>query len=134
MPRNIYTTEEELKTFMLAELGEVAIECEWPTTAAPAYQTAVNAVLTEAAIDTVDLIAPVRLEMLARVEIWRQVVQSFVTSTNWSGDGLSVGDDKLFSQARAMLDMHMATARRAGLYQTGQSEPRSVRVRANFTF
>lgn len=128
MPLITYTTEADLQTFMQAELGEVAAEM-----GAPDYQQAINAVLRAANIATVDLIPPATIEILARVEIWRRVVTRFLTSTNWSGDGLSVSDAALFANARTMLADAESAARRIGFYPDPDAA-RSTAHRIRFTF
>lgn len=135
MPLVIYATEDDLMDFMLAELAEVAAVCTWPTIAAPAYQQAVNAVLRTAKIETVDLLSADLIELLARVEIWRRVVTRFSTSVDFSADGLSAKQTDLFDNAQKMLDHWLGEARRAGFYQTLDSnESRSTRHPINFTW
>lgn len=134
MPLIDYTTEDQLKQYMRSELGSaVAEELTWTTIAASAYQTAVNGVLRAARIATVDLIDADRLELLARVEIWRQVVKEFSTAIDFSGDGLSTKNGDLFDNAKDLLAAELAAAKRKGYYRS-DDDARSTRHAIRFTF
>lgn len=119
---------------MLAELAEVAEVCTWDSTANAAYQTAVNALLNQANIDTVDQVGAATIEALARVEIWRRVVNRFSTAINFSADGVTASQRQLFENAQAMLDRSMDAAQQIGLYGTPKTDIHSSVHPINFVW
>lgn len=134
MPLITYTNEDQIMQFMHDELGTVATDLEWESIAAPAYQQATNAVLRAGGnIATVDLIYPGRIELLARVEIWRRVVIHFMTAIDFSADGLNAKQGDLYDNAKDMLAMWLAEARKDGYYR-GQDDATSTRHPIRFVF
>lgn len=120
-----YTTEAEVKAYMAAQLGAVlASACGWLDVNHAEYQTAVNNLLRAGRIDTVDLLPGATIERLATVEIWRRVVNHFTLAIQFSADGLSAGQDKLFDHARVQLAQAEAAA--APYYRTGPPPARST--------
>jgi hypothetical protein len=120
--------------FMRDELDEVAEVCEWESITAPAYQKAVNAMLRTAKAETIDQINADHIELLARVEIWRRVVNKYSMAIDFTADGLTAKNGDLFDNAQKMLDRALAEARKVGYYVSFALEAQSTARPIRFTF